>query len=418
MILFLKFIQSQSKSYKGGVLLEGINKKDIKRRNRLLVLRHLSTTHDVSRTVITQQTHLVKMTVSNIINEMIATGVVCEREKLSGEHSNSSGRRQISLGFTPQAPLILGLSLSRDACRGIVVDMQLEKLAAGSFSLSKDETDATLTKKLVAFVRRMNRKVDGRISAIGVSAVGPLDVRQGVILNPPNFFGIHDYPLKDLLSDATGLPCVVQNGINASALAEKYFGNFRQFANFAYVGITNGVGSGIVLGNHLYGGSDGFAGEIGHLVIDYHGRPCRCGNSGCLETYVSVPVVLQEFEAAFHRPFSGFPEVCAFCEKNPQADGMLRQTLEILSIGLANLANCFDPEMLILGHEGALISDFYIRVLEQQLNDRLFARQAKYIPIFPSSFGCDTPLYGAAAAVLDEVFNGNLFYDRLFTPDD
>lgn len=396
----------------------GINKKDIKRRNRLLVLRHLSTTRDVSRTVITQQTGLVKMTVSNIINEMISTGVVCEREKLVCEHSTSSGRRQISLGFTQQAPLILGLSLSRDTCRGIVVDLQLNEIASGSFSLSPDETDGTLTKKLIAFVRRMNRKVDGRISAIGVSTIGPLDARQGIILNPPNFYGIHDYPLKDLLSDAIGLPVVIQNGISASALAEKYFGDFRQYDNFAYVGITNGVGAGIILNGQIYRGNDGFASEIGHLVINCHGRPCRCGNNGCLETYVSVPVVLKEFEAAFHRSFSGFPEVCAFCAKNPEADTMLRQTLEFLAIGLANLANCFDPEIIVLGHEGAQFSTEYMQVLEEELNRRLFARQAKYIHVYRSSFGLNSPLYGAAVAVLDEVFDGRLFYECLFSSED
>lgn len=394
--------------------MEGINKKDIKRANRLLVLRCLSTAADISRTMITQETHLAKMTVSNIISEMIATGVVCEYEKLSST-DNSTGRKQIGLRFTAEAPLILGIWLSRDACRGIVVDLQLNKLAAGSFSLHEDETGQTLSHRLIAFIQRMNRKVSGRISAVGVSVIGPLDAQRGVVLNPPNFHDIHDYPLKETISSATGLPCVVQNDINAAALAEKNFGAFRRYENFAYVGITNGVGAGIILNGQLYSGNDGFAGEIGHLVIDYHGRPCRCGNNGCLETYVSVPVIRKEFEEAFRRPFAGLPEICAFSAENGEADRILRQTLHILSIGLSNLGNCFDPEIIILGHEGAQISNEYIQEIETQLNRRLFSGQAKYIHVYRSSFGLDSPLYGAAVAVLDEVFDGRLFYDRLFS---
>lgn len=394
--------------------MEGINKKDLKRQNRLLVLKLLCTTPDISRTVLTQKTGLVKMTVSNIINDMLAVGTVCEREKLTQENNSRSGRRQTSLGFTEQAPQIMGLSLSRHACRGIVVDLQLREVASGGFVLDQQETEQSLTKKLLALVSQLNQDACGRVGAIGISTIGPLDAERGVMLNPPNFYDIHDYPIVQILEAATGLPCILQNNMNTSALAEKYFGNYQQCANFVYVGITYGIGSGIVLNDRLYCGTDGFSGEIGHFVIDYHGRPCRCGNHGCLETYTSVPVILQQFQDAFHRPFADLPDVCAYCQENPEADALMRQICEILSIGLANLCNCLDPEMLILGHEGADLSEEYLQEIEQQINKRFFARQVKRIRVVRSSFGHNASLYGGPVSILSQVFAGRLFYDQLF----
>lgn len=398
--------------------MNGINKKDLKRQNRLLVLRLLCETPDISRTVLTQKTGLVKMTVSNIINDMLAVGSVCEREKLTQENTPRSGRRQTSLGFSDKAPLIMGISLARDVCKGIVVDMQLHETASDSFLLEQTETAQSLTEKMLALISRLQEKSAFRVGAIGISTIGPLDAAHGVILNPPNFYGIHDYPITEILSSTTHLPCILQNDMNAAALAEKCFGTYSACENFIYVGLTNGIGSGIILNDQLYCGGDGFAGEIGHFVIDYQGLPCHCGNRGCLETYASVPVVLQRFRDMFHRPFADVSELCTFCRESAQADRMLREVCELLSIGLANLCNCLDPKLLILGHEGADIADTYVQEIERQLNQRIFAQRVKQIPIVHSSFGRNAPVYGGAVSVLSEIFSGRLFYDRLFGADE
>lgn len=395
------------------LIMKGINGEKTKQLNRLLVLRLLCTVPSISRTEITKRIGLVKMTVSNIVNELLATGLIYEKETID-TGKQGAGRKQMCLSFSESAPVAMGIWLSRDFCQGVIVNMNLQELARCQISFTKDETQQTITDKLYRLTNQLRISTDKRIIGLGVSAIGPLDTKSGTILNPPNFFGISDYPIVSILAEKTGLPIFLQNDMNAAALAEKYFGLAQEVDNFGYIGITNGIGAGIVIDDRLFEGTRGFSGEIGHMVIDNHGERCHCGNNGCLETLVSAPIILKRFEEDFNIKFQSLVEVCKFCGENPRALELMGEICGTLSTGLINFCNMFDPAMIILGHEGASLSDDQLLNISNRVNSSILANQFTSVNFKRSSFGTLAPLYGAAVVVLKQMLDGKLLYDEIF----
>lgn len=396
------------------IIIKGINGEKTKIVNRQLVLRLLCTVPNITRTEITKRIGLVKMTVSNIVNELITSGLIYEKETID-TGKQGAGRKQMCLSFSESAPVVMGIWLSRDFCQGVIVNMNLQEIARHQILFTETETEQSITDKLVQLSEVLRNATDKRIIGIGVSSIGPMNTAKGIILNPPNFFGICDYPIVQLLNKQTGLPVFLQNDMNAAALVEKYFGLGHEVANFGYIGITNGVGAGIVIDDRLFVGTRGFSGEIGHIIIDSQGERCQCGNRGCLETQVSVPKVLQKYENAFHQKFHSLQEVCNYCKENPQAAQLMEDICEKLAIGLISFCNMFDPAMVILGHDGACLSDEQITGIAERVNRGILGNRATQLVSFKrSSFGTLAPLYGAAVVVLQQVFDDMLLYDEIF----
>lgn len=393
---------------------KGINGEATKRMNRLLVLRLLCTVPELSRTEITRRTGLAKMTVTNITADLIAHRVIQETVPLDNGRTGA-GRKQMALRLSDGAPCVLGIWLSRDGCQGVAVTPELKELARHEFRFAEQETAAAILEKLSGLCKCLLADAGRSISGVGVAAVGPLDTREGVILNPPNFFGIRDFALAELLSRRLGLPVFLQNDMNAAALAEKYYGLGQNVRNFAYVGVTNGIGAGIVLDDKLFEGTRGFSGELGHVVIDSRGELCHCGNRGCLETFASVPRVLERFSQRFGRAFSTMEEVCHLSEQDPAAGALLEEICGELATALVSFCNLFDPELILIGHDGAALGDRQLRWMEKMVNQRILAGRFAGVRILRSSFGRMAPVYGAAVTVLEKIFAGGFLYEDLFS---
>ena len=122
------------------------------------------------------------------------------------------------------------------------------------------------------------------VTAVGVSAPGPLDATRGRILAPPNLPGWRDVPLAEWFGAAIGAPVALENDADAAVLAEWHHGAARGFEHIVYLTMSTGVGAGLILGGRLHRGRLG-AGEIGHAPVEWEGEPCACGRRGCLEAY-------------------------------------------------------------------------------------------------------------------------------------
>lgn len=393
----------------------GINSEQAKRTNRLLVLQNLSMTGGASRTELTRRVGLAKMTVTNITAELIRSGILRESQSL-GHDRPGAGRPQMLLSFTPKAPAVIGIWLSRDACTGILADMALKVLETRTLPLSAGETAETLLDKFADLCASLRGALSpGQpLLGAGIASIGPLDLQNGSILNPPNFGGLHDIPVCAALSERLDLPVFLENDTNAAALAEKYFGCCASCSNFVYVGLTNGLSAGIVLRDALLHGQHGFAGELGHTVVDPAGAKCYCGRRGCLETLVTASRLLREAEGRFGYPFRDFAQLCRFCESRTEGEEWLAGKLEPLALALANLANLVDPECILLGHEGACLPDRILDLLARRVNAEVLAGERAGIRIGRSSFGPLAAVYGAAVVVLKKVFDGELGYAQFF----
>jgi predicted NBD/HSP70 family sugar kinase len=355
------------------------------------------------------------MGITYIVQDLLAEGLVTE----SGAAPSSQGRSGVFLAIPEGRVTALGLYLSRDAVTGTIADIAAGPLFTRRVPLEPDEDSAGFSRKMLGMLAelqdldrtlRAERGFPGdlRPAGLGVAALGPIDIRDGRILAPPNFHRISDVPVRALLERATDLPLRIDNDMNAAALAEMLYGGARGLRDFVYLGITNGVGAGVVSDGRLFEGGAGFAGEVGHMSINFEGPPCSCGNRGCLERYASLPFVFQRY--AGHLPDATADAFAALVERartgEAEASRVLDDLFQSLSVALVNLANVLDPDAVFLGHEAALAGDLLVGRLERAVNSRMFQSATKHMPVRISAFQDQAPVRGATALVFDRIFQG------------
>ncbi len=199
------------------------------------------------------------------------------------------------------------------------------------------------------------------IRAVGIACGGPLDPEAGVILSPPNLPGWNEIPLVRIVTDALDRPTVVDNDATAAAIAEWWFGAGRSGAvrDLVYLTISTGVGGGLVLDGRPYRGAAGNAGELGHLTVDYLGRPCGCGRRGCLEADASGTYIAARAREALaggaSSSLAGFQvltarEVAAEAAAGDALAGRIwNETTAILASSVANILDIFNPQLVVLG---------------------------------------------------------------------
>ena len=383
---------------------KGMNSHTIKNNNRGLALQCIMQGQATSRGDIAKGTGLTKMTVSNIVTELMADGYIVEKE----EHKlDTRGRNPVGLDLSPDAPKIVSLYIGRRVVEVAITNLKCEALYAKHLPVS-EETALTLEKKILYLLDNAFKHVKSRVLGISVSAVGLVDQTGGRLITPLPYFDMDSFDLVSLLTGRYGLHTAINNDMNNAALLENLFGAGLRYRNFAYLGITTGIGMGIIANGLLYQGDNGFAGEIAHMSIDYNGNPCACGNRGCLETYVCMPVLYERLMAATGLSkidFLDFEEISHI----PAADAVFRDTVEKLAHGLVNVVNLLDLKAIVERHEGAHLSPRYVRLLEERLNARVIGAGHQRVAVETTAYTDEWVPYRAAASIADEVFRGRLY---------
>lgn len=378
------------------------NSKENKIKNRVNVLKMLMLYAPVSRIELSKRTGLSKMTLTNIINEFREEKIVEETEK---DTSTSSGRKPIMLTLTDHGIVGIGVYISRRNIRGCVVSMGGTILNQVKQPLANGETSQSLMEKISITVESLLKTIhSAKIAGIGIASIGPLNIHDGLILSPPDFYGIKNVPVKNMLEEKFGLPTYLENDMNVSVLAEKYFGHAKENKDFIYLGVTNGIGSGIMVNNRLLLGNMGFAGEIGHTTIHYGGKECLCGQKGCLEQYADCRAVVNEAKELFKdRPDITYEEITkGLLEGDVTCKKLIEKQCKYLSYAIVNLINLFDPECIILGHDIAYSEDFAIQNLQKQIKGKPLIADYKETPILLSKFYDKAPLIGSATLAFDK----------------
>ncbi|HBA83733.1 MAG TPA: hypothetical protein DCZ95_06530 [Verrucomicrobia bacterium] len=213
------------------------------------------------------------------------------------------------------------------------------------------------------------------IMSVGISAPGPVSLKQQLMLEPPNMKGWKNVPLVQLFTQALGRPTFMNNDANACALAEYLYGSCKGVPNLVYLTMSTGLGAGFVVDGHVVQGTNDLAGEIGHHVLDIHGPPCPCGLRGCLEIYcggmnvanrLREQIVAQGLRTAILDQAGGDPrkiDFKCFAEavrlKDPFALHAWEEYIERLAQGVGNVIMFMNPEVIVMGtiaiHAGELL---------------------------------------------------------------
>lgn len=380
----------------------GLNNETLRKGNRGLVLRLVVMADGISRSEIARHTGLTKMSVSNIVTELIERGLLCEGASC---HCSGQGRTPIGLGLANGAPKLIGLAVLRDECTAILCDMRLRPLARASVRM-----DEARVRNLEGTIREVVDQVmpkDGTdVLGIGVSSIGPVDIRTGTILAPPNFFGVHDVCVTEMLERAYGLPVALDSQYNCAALGEHWFCPQQGLDDFVFVGVSSGVGSGIVSGGEVLRYANGLTSELGHMCIDWHGKVCNCGRRGCVEAYANARAVergLREL-SGLDLDFRGFCELVASGER-PELERGFDEMAEALGTGLAAVSNLVNPQAVFIGDEGAWLPDSVLARIQELVN-RNKVTKGYDVQILRPTFGSEAQVLCAAAPLLQEVFRG------------
>jgi glucokinase len=265
----------------------------------------------------------------------------------------------------PIPPVVLGLDVGgTKLAAGVVTGVGRVLSNVAEPSRASEGPDAMIARHLELGRRAVAEAgIDwAAIEAVGIACGGPLDPDTGVIQSPPNLPGWDDVPLVELVSAALERPTAVDNDATAGAIAEWWFGagRTRGVENLVYLTISTGVGGGLILDGRVYRGAAGNAGELGHLTVDYLGRPCGCGRRGCLEAYASgtnIAARAREALAAGDEASSlrTLDAVTARDVARAAADGdavarrIWDETTAILASAVANILDVFNPELVVLG---------------------------------------------------------------------
>lgn len=400
----------------------GSNHQSIKKLNRALVLKIISTGASVSRIDISRQTGLSKMSITNIVNELINEGFVIDQAQQPASPPNASiGRRPVILAPDVSTHLALGLYISRDQAVATLSNLKCEVIEEKKCIFAFEESERSFTDKIKAIINSIlgsEPAAGKKILGIGVACIGPLNMRDGVILEPPNFHKLKGISIKQILENEFGYGVYLDNDMNASALAEKLYGKAKDVSNFVYLGVTNGIGAGIITNNALYEGDMGFSGEIGHITINFEGPKCACGNTGCLELYASIPEIVLQAKNAISlgmdstlrklETIEWMDIVRAAGSGDALALNLMDRLCLFISNGLVSLSNIFDPQKIYLGHDIALAGDLVIKRLEAYFKDKAISSRYKNIPIEISAFSDKAPVAGSAAIVFNRLFRGKI----------
>lgn len=281
------------------------------------------------------------------------------------------------------------------------------KIHFGSKQNTPQCTDANeIVSALVSAVHEIGPAVD-ELKAVSVVVPGTVNVKEGKIVKAPNLPCLDGFPLTAALTSELGLPAILENDANAAAVGEMWQGAARDCRTIICVTLGTGVGGGIILDGELWRGVDGAAAEIGHMCVDpFGGVACTCGSRGCLEVFASATAIVRMTREASPR----YPDSVVHASKNLTAKSIFEAglggdelALEIfrrmgvyLGIGLANLINILNPEMIVIG--GGVVNgwDLFAKHMMQQVEERAFPLLAARVKIVRAKCGDDAGLLGAA----------------------
>jgi len=271
----------------------------------------------------------------------------------------------------------------------------------------------TLAQRTIERTRQEVRGAD--IIGVGVGAPGPLDTKRGIVLLTPNLGGVN-LPLRQIIHERLGLPAALDNDANCAVLGEWWMGAARGTRNAIGITIGTGIGGGIIVDGKLYHGASDCAGEIGHTTIDTEGRRCKCGNYGCLEAYASGPNIalraVEELKAGAVSRLAAYVggdlrQVTAQTVYQAAHDvdqlalEVVNDTAKFLGVGIANLLNVFNPEVVVVCGGVTLAGDRLFDPLRREVALRAFKPAVSVCRIIPCELSGTAGVYGAAKVYLE-----------------
>jgi len=393
------------------------NTHSIYKQNKVRVIKLIRDHQAISRAGIAKKSGLSAPTVSRIVEDLIADGLVQE----IGEGESHGGRRPMMLEFSGKNNFIIGIDLGTTSIYGALSDFDAEIYAEIRIPTKAKEGFPEVMKRTSRVIDElMDRKnnLNGKIFGIGMAVAGLVNRKRNIVEFSPNFRW-HCADVAGELAGNVGLPIFFDNVTRVMAFGEMCYGVGKSHKNFICINVGYGIGAGIVVeGIPLYGTS-GMAGEFGHIILEKESRiACDCGNFGCLESLASgnaiAKAACRELESGARsilRDMCGgdFSQISAemVADAAKQGDSLawavFNRAVEYLGVGIAGLINLFSPEVVVIGGGVAESGDILFDKVRKTVNARALKKIASGVDIRPATFGMKAAVMGAISLVLMDV---------------
>lgn len=367
----------------------------------------------LSRVELATTTRLSAQTISNICRRLLDLELIQE----AGKEGVGPGKPRTILRLNPSGRYAVGVHLDPTVITFVMLD-----LTGNVVSRSREQTPTSSDpNQIVSIIVAATRKlIEGsgvardRIAGIGIAAPGPIDQARGTVIDPPNLSGWHRVALRDALSEATGLPAVLDKDVTAAAVAELWAAGETGYESFVFVYMGTGIGAGAVLHGDVIRGTSGNAGEIGHIVVDPHGPACSCGQFGCVAVSCTPRSLVEE--AQRHGLFRDLTEVddpvamderfSALCTAATEGDhialGIMERAAARITRAVAVLTNMLDVDRVIFGGPTwSRIEVFHLPAVPVLLEAMRATRSIHKISVVGTSIGEEVGAIGAACLILD-----------------
>jgi|SRR5579884_569860 len=371
----------------------------LRRRNRLHIIEILQQQGRASRAEISRATGLSRTAVSTLVGQLLADGIVVERDDEDRQApSPNGGRPPTLLSLDPSSGGFAGIYFAHDSVRAIVVDRSGTTLADARAELDVDHQPAEAVRTSVGLVADLLGRVamrQDRLAGIGVALSAPLRGGAGELASPRIFPHWGEVDVAHEIGSRLGGTVHVGNDANLGGLAEATVGAGRGTSNLVYVMLSAGVGSALILDGKLYEGQTGTAGELGHMVVEPDGAICRCGNRGCLETVASSAALSTALNGA-HGSALAFSDLLGLLERrDPAALRALADAGRAVGRALAAACTMLDPGMVVVGGELAAGGEALLDGIRETLDRETSATGHGY-PVVRGELGPTAEVLGAA----------------------
>ncbi|GAQ16965.1 N-acetylglucosamine repressor [Oceanobacillus picturae] len=367
--------------------------------NKSIILNKVRTSEPISRAQIAKETKLTPPTVSSIVKELLEEGII--RESSLGE--SQGGRKPTMLHINLDAFYVIGVDAGPQRVTSILTDLAGNIIHRADKQLFTPITNEQFMKILKDAIRETieaSNREKREMVGIGVAMHGVVNVETGTSLIAPNL-NLKNIPIKEELEKEFELDIKVENDARAMALGESWFGGHAS-ASMVAVNIGHGVGAGLVINEKLYHGVRDIAGEIGHMTIDLHGPTCTCGNTGCLQAFVSGPAIA----ARSHKEGLTGEDIAKLAKSgDKEATALLEETGKLIGIGLVNLIHLVNPEKIVLGGGVMKSEKFILPAIKETISSRGLTQDAKETNVSVTKLGAHATLLGAVALLLVELFD-------------
>jgi predicted NBD/HSP70 family sugar kinase len=344
--------------------------EDTRIKNATTLLRLLLKKDSISRVELSRITGLTKTTISSIINEFIALGIVEESSTIS---TGNVGKAPIPLHIRKDAVHTIGVYLDRQKVKTVLMDARMNIISRKEgLSYEGLGQKGVLERIFLSIDDSMKdaEKHNIKVGAIGIGVPGPLDPQTGVVRHPPKFKGWNDVPLGKIVYERYKLPVWIENDANVGVLAEKWHGGGKDLKNFVYVLVSEGIGAGVIINDELYQGAYDYVGEIGHTL--FYDR----GKFRYLEDIAGVDVLIK-YARSQGLDIENIKDILNLLQKNDRVtESIVKQIATWIGVAVIDIIHIIGPEAVFIGGKMAVLGDALIQPIKGIVLQYLFCDQA------------------------------------------